>query len=262
MPSNNNIHATAIVLALCAITAKAQVVVPSSLAVPVMSTAMSQVPTVLAASKGVQNASEQASPGGTLKQLEALQREKAVAELRKQVREINGTREASSEATKALPAAAVPSAKVRPIGVIGMPPTTAFPIMEAVKPDYSVLSIISFRGDTRADVVLGNIVSTIHVGDKLSDAKVVAISLNDGVVIERSLTKAGTVTNGPHEDALHGSVRTTERITLTRALSSPAFTSSGTTAQAHDRPFANSAQLSLPPVMPTFLDVANVLVKR
>lgn len=173
MPSSNTLRrAGALIIALAATEAFAQVPPPVAPAlVPAAAPAAPAAPATQAVAEQVTT--------GTLKQLEQLQREKAVAELKKQIAELNGPK---IDATPLSLPPAMPAQQAGAPAFFQGGPAPLLAPEESI--DHQVLSIISFRGETQADVMNGDTVSTVRVGDKLGSGKVVAIDLKEGVSVE------------------------------------------------------------------------------
>lgn len=146
---------------------------------------------------------------GTLRELEVLQRQTALAEARKKLNELQGTSSlptATSPSTaptgnpaplQAMAPAAVSQAVGKPTSAgrqkLGMfpaassPTAPAMPLSEFVAPPIErVLKLIVVGTRSRADLVSSGKVTTVKVGDKLGRWTVSEINA-DGVTVERRL---------------------------------------------------------------------------
>jgi hypothetical protein len=192
-------------LAVIALSANAQNVaqpapLPPESALP--ASAAASIPAVVRAptSAAVQAAAvgkPEAAPAtqmGTLRELEALQRETALAEARKKLRELAPP---PAPVIAAVPPAAVSAApkqksskKDAPApaqtAAYFAPPTTPVEFVEPPKAKLVNLMVIGARA--RADVMDGTRMFTIKEGDKLG-AWTVARIASDGVVVERHYTE-------------------------------------------------------------------------
>lgn len=191
--------------------AVAQVAIPTgpigsiSLAAPSVPDSKPAAGPVGAAAKALSigRADEASAAAGSLKELENLQREAFLGELRAKIRaQSAGNRgESQPAATGAAPAAGLSPvattslAQVVPSGFA--PPRmapTMFPIFQQPgvgldvpgAPTAQLVSVIVSAARTRADVMEDGVVKTVKEGDKLGDWSVTSIKTN-GVMVERTV---------------------------------------------------------------------------
>lgn len=200
---------------------------------------------------------------GTLKQLEMLQREKAIAEAQRDIAEIKKKIDVSPAEIRPAPGGAIALPGLTPaVAAVGaqaplmLPPTRLIraPVM------YKVLSIIGFRSESIADVIRGDVVTTVRVGDMLGDDKVVGIDMRTGVVIERKLAaeedvipaKSGKATGKKGAiEVIPARIARTERVSLQPAMTAATDFSLASTPTTF-------GPLVLPPAIPTFADATSV----
>lgn len=194
-------------IACMALGAHAQPVAPEAGAMPVSAAASAVAPqraptiaAVQAVSVGKQDTSSDAkSIAGTFRELEALQRETAIAEMRKKLNDLKpAPLTAVPIATPASPSAAIiemaPKRKkqgeTKPGQVTITPPPMVFKAVEHVAPPTAKLvNLFVVGGRARADVMDGTRVFTIKEGDKLGRWTVASIT-NAGVTVERHYTES------------------------------------------------------------------------
>lgn len=146
-----------------------------------------------------------AATGMSLKEFATLERKKALSSLRKQIKEAQ--QEEKKDPPASLPQAVPAFGQLPPYAA--MPPGMALPpgmtpamlskmgikapgMFPSLGPQHKVVSIISFRGDVSADIVEGELITTVRVGDRLGNGKVVGIDINRGVSVENTSGKNGS----------------------------------------------------------------------
>lgn len=156
---------------------------------------------------GVSRSSDEndAATAMSLKEFAALERKKALISLRKQIKEAQQDEKKDPPAPlpqampsfgQHLPSAGIPPGMPIPPGMtpamlarMGIKPPG---MLQPLGPQQKVVSIISFRGDVSADIVDGELITTVRVGDRLGNGKVVGIDINRGVSVETTGAKNGT----------------------------------------------------------------------
>lgn len=148
----------------------------------------------------------ESASGMSLTEFATLERKRALSSLRKEIKEAQEA-EKKSSAPAAPPS--LPGINQLPPG-FGFRPGMALPpgvtpamlarmgpgaagMFPPPGPRHKVVSIVSFRDDVRADVVDGELITTVRVGDRLGTGKVVSIDVARGVSVE-SVGPKGTVT--------------------------------------------------------------------
>lgn len=139
-----------------------------------------------AAASAVQFGSQRA---GTLKEVELLQREAVIAELRAKLRGMEAdahgvaapaTPGVQGAAATSLPAVAAPAPTLEPVEQ---------PLPKLAQPGAAVVNTIIAGGVARADVIENGVIRTINVGDQVGDWTVKSIALGrvmvEGVETER-----------------------------------------------------------------------------
>lgn len=147
----------------------------------------------------------------SLKEFATLERKRALASLRKEIKE--GQDADKKNATPVAPKPLPTVTQLSPVygfqpgmplppgltpAMLGRMGPTGINIFPPTGSRHKVVSIVSFRGDVRADVMDGELVTTVKVGDKLGAGKVVSIDVDQGVRVETIGPKGAlTVTQLP-----------------------------------------------------------------
>ncbi len=142
----------------------------------------------------------------SLKEFATLERKRALAVLRKEIKEGQDAdkKNAAPVAPKTLPAVTQfspaygfqPGMPVPPgmtPAMLGRMSPSGINSFASSAPRHKVVSIVSFQGDVRADVMDGELITTVKVGDKLGAGKVVSIDVDQGVRVE-SIGPKGVLT--------------------------------------------------------------------
>lgn len=129
----------------------------------------------------------------TVRDLEALQQQAYLLELRAKIQELS--KAAGMDMAPGVPGAAMTPAIVPPMSGVTMPvnvqPSGVFAPEEASQPDpeAKLVSVIIAGGKARADVSEGGIVTTVKEGDKLDGGWRVAEISPSGVTVETVVTE-------------------------------------------------------------------------
>lgn len=176
---------------------------PAALAAPALPEIKAGAVSLAASAKAVTIGKQDDASGaaGSLKEMENLQREAFLGELRAKIRTANGAGKVDASATVA--ASAVPS---QPSVSVPLTPATfaapatsptmfpiyrqssAAPLELQGEPKAELVSVIVTSSRTRADVMDDGLVKTVKEGDKLGEWSITSITTN-GVTVERTVTR-------------------------------------------------------------------------